>query len=105
TDAAVMDERVLATAAKVRYRIDPANPYPNEFTGHIRAALADGSVVEEHQPHFRGGAREPLTRADIEDKFVLNCRQGGWEETRARAALVLARGLYDGDIDLRELRG
>ena len=34
----------------------PNNPYPNNFTGHIRAVLNDGSVVEERQPHFRGGA-------------------------------------------------
>ena len=50
--------------------IDPDNPYPSDFTGHIRAELADGRVVEERQPHMRGGAHEPLTRADIDDKFV-----------------------------------
>jgi 2-methylcitrate dehydratase PrpD len=104
-DDAVRDERVLGVAAKVRYRTDPANPYPNEFTGHIRATLADGSVVEERQPHFRGGAKEPLARADIEDKFALNCRHGGWSEQKTQAALTLARTLYDGAIDLKELRG
>ena len=104
TDAAVKDPRVLAVAAKVRYRIDPQNPYPNEFTGHIRATLADGSVIEERQPHFRGGAKEPLTRADIEEKFALNCRHGGWDEAKTKAALKLAKSLYDGRIDLRELR-
>ena len=55
TDAAVNDPRVVALAAKVRYRIDPQNPYPKNFTGHIRAVLNDGSVVEERQPHMRGG--------------------------------------------------
>ena len=104
TDAAVSDPRVLAAAAKIRYHIDPQNPYPNEFTGHIRATLADGSVVEERQPHFRGGAKEPLTRADIEDKFALNCRHGGWDDTKTAAALKLAKSLYDGPIDLKELR-
>lgn len=105
TDVAVQDARVLALGAKVRYRIDPANPYPDEFTGHIRATLADGSVVEERQPHFRGGAKEPLTRADIEDKFALNCRHGGWDDARTTSALQLARSLYDGHIDLKGLRG
>jgi 2-methylcitrate dehydratase PrpD len=104
TDAAVQDTRVLALAAKVRYRIDPDNPYPDEFTGHIRATLNDGSVVEERQPHFRGGAKEPLTRADIEDKFVLNCRHGGWDDGATKAALKLAQSLYDGRIDLKGLR-
>jgi 2-methylcitrate dehydratase PrpD len=105
TDGAVKDLRVLALAGKVRYRIDPANRYPNEFTGHVRATLADGSVVEERQPHFRGGAKEPLTRADIFAKFVLNCRHGGWDEAKAAAALVCARALYDGRIELADFRG
>jgi len=105
TDEAVKDPRVVALAQKVRYRIDPANPYPGAFTGHIRATLADGRVIEENQPHFRGGAQEPLTRADIEDKFALNCRHGGWGEGQARAALNCAQSLYNGAIDLRDLRG
>jgi len=105
TDEAVKDERVLALAAKVRYRIDPNNPYPDEFTGDVRATLADGSVAEERQPHFRGGAKEPLTRADIFDKFVLNCRHGGWSYDKTSAALKLATSLYDDRIDLKELRG
>ena len=32
-----------ALAAKVSYVVDPANPYPREFTGHIRAKLSDGT--------------------------------------------------------------
>ena len=104
TDDAVNEPRVIALAGKVRYRIDPQNPYPNNFTGHIRAVLADGSVVEERQPHLRGGAQEPLTSADIEDKFLLNARHGGWSEPRARKALALLRKLYDGKVDLSSLR-
>ncbi|MGB9000869.1 MAG: MmgE/PrpD family protein, partial [Pseudolabrys sp.] len=57
---------VVALSSKVRYVIDPDNPYPNNFTGHIRAVLNDGTVVEERQAHFRGGVHEPLSRADIE---------------------------------------
>src|SRR5579872_3487484 len=47
TDTAIHDPRVLALAAKVRYVIDPQNPYPNNFTGHIRAVLTDGREIEE----------------------------------------------------------
>lgn len=104
TDEAVKDERVLAVAAKVSYRIDPANPYPKEFTGHIRATLTDGSVVEERQSHFRGGAKEPLTRADIEDKFRLNCRHGGWSEEKCAKALQISQNLYGKRFELKELR-
>jgi 2-methylcitrate dehydratase PrpD len=105
TDQAVRDAAVLALAAKVRYRIDPQNPYPKNFTGHIRATLRDGSVVEERQPHMRGGAHEPLTRADIEEKFLLNARHGGWSDARAQAALKLIAGLFDGPVGLKGLRG
>jgi 2-methylcitrate dehydratase PrpD len=105
TATAVRDPDVLALAAKVRYVIDPDNPYPNGFTGHIRAVLNDGSVIEERQPHFRGGAKEPLTRADIEEKFALNTRFGGWDDRRGAAALKLLAKLYGGKIDLAALRG
>ena len=105
TDAAVKDPTVLAVAAKVRYVIDPDNPYPNNFTGHIRAVMRDGSVIEERQPHMRGGAHEPLTRQDIEDKFVLNARHGGWPEARIAPARARAKALYDGPLDLKALRG
>ncbi|HEY5380038.1 MAG TPA: MmgE/PrpD family protein [Pseudolabrys sp.] len=105
TQEAVQDKDVLALAAKVRYVIDPDNPYPNNFTGHIRAVLNDGSVVEERQPHFRGGAHEPLTRADLVEKFTLNARHGGWEDARAGAALKMLATLYNGKLDLATLRG
>ena len=104
TDAAVKDPRVLAVAAKVRYIVDADNPYPNNFTGHIRAVMADGTVIEERQPHMRGGAHEPLTRQDIEDKFVLNARHGGLPEARIASALARAKTLYEGPLDLNVLR-
>ena len=105
TDAAVRDKDVLALSSKVRYVIDPDNPYPNNFTGHIRAVLNDGTVIEERQPHFRGGAHEPLSRADIEEKFMLNARHGGWDEKRAAVAIAKLAKLFDGKIDLAFLRG
>src|SRR5262249_7180987 len=105
TDAAVRDTQVISFAQKVRYVIDPGNPYPNNFTGHVRATLRDGGVMEERQPHCRGGAHEPLTRQDIEEKFILNARHGGWSAERAAKAIALLRKLYDGPIDLKSLRG
>jgi 2-methylcitrate dehydratase PrpD len=105
TDAAVQDAAVREVAAKVRYVVDPHNPYPNNFTGHIRAVMRDGTEIEERQPHIRGGVHEPLSRADIEEKFALCCRHGGWDKARIEAALRLAQGLYSGRIDLGILRG
>jgi len=105
TDAAVHDREVLALASKVNYVIDPDNPYPDDFTGHIRAVMTDGQVFEERQPHFRGGAKEPLTRADIEEKFTLNVRHGGWDAKQSATALKLLGKLYKGEIDIAPLRG
>ena len=85
---------MLALAAKVKFVIDPDNPYPNNYTGHIRATLKDGSVIEERQPYLRGGAQEPLTRQDVTDKFALNVEHGGWSKAQSDAALKLLAGLY-----------
>jgi 2-methylcitrate dehydratase PrpD len=105
TESAIRDERVLALAAKVKFTIDPDNPYPNNYTGHIRATLRDGSVVEDRQPYLRGGAQEPLTRQDVIDKFKLNTEHGGWSAAQSDAALQLLAGLYNDRIDLSSLRG
>ncbi len=105
TAEAVRDPDVLALAAKIRYEIDPNNPYPRAFTGHIRVTLNDGTVIEDRQPHFRGGAKEPLTRQDIEDKFTLNAKHGGWDDWRGASALSLLTKLYGGKVDLASLRG
>jgi 2-methylcitrate dehydratase PrpD len=104
TEEAIRDSGVLALAAKVKYVIDPKNPYPNNYTGHVRAAMKDGSVVEEHQPYLRGGAQEPLTRQDVTDKFALNAQHGGWTRAQSDATLKLLAMLYQEKIDLSALR-
>ena len=104
TETAIRDERVLALAAKVKIVIDPDNPYPNNYTGHIKATLKGGSVIEERQPYLRGGAQEPLTRQDVADKFALNVEHGGWSKAQGEAAMKLLAGLYQGKIDLSALR-
>ena len=105
TDSAIHEPQVLALAAKVKFAIDPKNPYPANYTGHIRATMKDGSVIEERQPHLRGGAKEPLTRRDVTDKFALNAAHGGWTSAQSDAALKLMAGFYNGRIDLASLRG
>ena len=101
----VRDPGIRALAAKVRYVVDPANPYPAAFTGHIRATLSDGRVVEERQPHLRGGAQQKLSRDEIEAKFFANAAYGGWTRPQAERARDLARRLFDGPIELGVLRG
>ena len=105
TDEKARDPALRALAAKVGYRIDPANPYPDEYTGHVRITMKDGRILEERQPHLRGGQHEPLSRADIEGKFRANCDFGGWEAARADAWLAAARNAFEKPIDLAPFRG
>src|ERR1700709_909717 len=104
TETEIRHPSVLALAAKVKFVIDPDNPYPNNYTGHIHATLNDGSVVEERQPYLRRGAGGALTRQDVTDKFALNAQHGGWSRAQSDAALKLMAGLYDEKFDLSTLR-
>jgi hypothetical protein len=65
----------------------------------------DGSVIDERQPHLRGGAQEPLSRQDVTDKFALNAQHGGWTTAQSDATLKLLSTLCQGRIDLSSLRG
>ncbi|HEX7968556.1 MAG TPA: MmgE/PrpD family protein [Stellaceae bacterium] len=105
SDETLKNPRIRALAAKVRYVVDSGNPYPARYTGHVRATLADGSVVEERQANLRGGAQQPLSRTEIEAKFLANADHGGWPRPRAEEARNLARRLFDGPVDLGVLRG
>jgi 2-methylcitrate dehydratase PrpD len=74
TDAAIADSTVLKLAAKVRYQLDPTIDYPRHFSGHVKVTLANGQVLEENQPHPRGGLEDPLPPEEITEKFRANAR-------------------------------
>jgi 2-methylcitrate dehydratase PrpD len=96
TEDAVRDPRALALAAKVGYRVDPDNEYPANYTGHIRAELADGSVVESFAPCMRGGARAPLSRGALLIKARANLAFGGRDPAAADALAEWADDLMAG---------
>jgi 2-methylcitrate dehydratase PrpD len=104
TPATVRDERILALASKVRYVVDPANPYPRAYTGHVRFTLADGRVVEERQPFIRGGVHAPLSREELESKFRGNTAYGQWSDSASARLLAATRSLYDGPVELSAFR-
>ncbi|MBI3371219.1 MAG: MmgE/PrpD family protein [Betaproteobacteria bacterium] len=101
---AVAHSRVLDLAAKVRYVVDPDNPYPKAYTGHVRMTLKDGRVFEQRQPHIRGGMHEPLSGEELERKFHGNARHGGWSRAHAEQCIAWARRLFDSGFDLSPLR-
>ncbi len=84
TDARIQDPAVLALAAKISYVIDPDNPYPNNFTGHLLATLHDGAVHEVRQDHMRGGAHDPMPPEELQAKFLDNVGYGGWTQAQGR---------------------
>ena len=90
TDELVHDPLLRRIAARVHYSVDPANPYPRRFTGHLRVTLDDGTVHEHRQDFFKGGAGHPLSDADLRHKFDANCAHGGLAPA---ATLALARRL------------
>ena len=106
TNERAADPALHAFADKISYVIDPDNPYPREFTGHIRATLKDGSVREIRRSHFRGGAHAPIPEDELVAKFRQNCRFGGWDEARTDAlAHAVARIAAGGAVDLSAGRG
>lgn len=74
SDAAIGDPALLALAKRVRYVLDPTIDYPRHFSGHVRVYLNDGTLLEENQPHPRGGWENPLPPAEVEAKFRANAK-------------------------------
>ena len=69
---AIADERVLALARKVRYEVASFPTFPEAFPGAARVVWNDGSAVEGELAHQRGGPENPLTDAEVCDKFRRN---------------------------------
>lgn len=106
TDERVKDEAVRRLAGKVSYVINPADPYPRQFTGHIRATLKDGTVREVRRANMRGGAHDPLSEDDIRAKFRDNTLFGGWTAARTgEVAAAVDRIVAGGKAELQAARG
>ena len=104
-ESVAQDPHVRALAAKIHYVIDPDNPYPRQFTGHLRVTLRNGEVREARQGHFRGGVDEPLSFDDLVKKFRANCTYGGLNASQTEEMLrQLTQLLRVPRIDLQTLR-
>ncbi len=105
TDERVKDEAVLHLAQKISYRIDPLNEYPKNYSGHLLVTMKDGEKHTFNQPHFRGGAKEPLTDSEIAKKFFQSCQYGGWSQEKAAALFHFIRNIAALDrFNLSEFR-
>jgi 2-methylcitrate dehydratase PrpD len=95
TEEKVKDREVLKLAARITYWVDPKNEYPKNYSGHLTATLKNGKVIQIDQPHLRGGSRDPLSRAELEHKFMQNAAFGGWPQDRAQALLAFGSQLCE----------
>ena len=80
TKETIRDDTLLNIARLVDYEIDPDDPYPDTFTGHVRLVYVDGRTEEVDQGFVRGGIDNPLSRREIDEKFRANVAYGGSNE-------------------------
>ena len=97
SDASIRSPEVLNLAAKIRYRINPGDDYPRNFSGHLIATLTDGSRREFRQPYLRGGEQAPLSTSELERKFMNNARYGGWSSALAEQLVRVSGMVKSGD--------
>jgi 2-methylcitrate dehydratase PrpD len=86
THEALADRRVLELAGKVRYETKEYASYPAAFPGGVRIRLRDGRTVEADLPYQLGAPENPMSEAQVLEKFRENAGLaggdfGGLEET------------------------
>ena len=91
TDEAARDQAVLAVAGKVGYEVDATIDYPRQFIGHVAIRLRDGRLLEERQDHPRGGPDFPMTREEVEAKFLGNAALAVPAEQSARVVALVEK--------------
>ena len=91
---------------KISYVIDPDNEYPKNYSGHVRAELIDGRIIEERQGQMRGGTKEPLSRDEILIKARANLTFAGRAAGAAETLDQFARRLFkSSDVFSAQLLG
>ncbi|MCW2975362.1 MAG: MmgE/PrpD family protein [Actinomycetia bacterium] len=69
---AIVDDRVLELAARVRYRVEDFDSAARAFPGGVRLSLADGSVLQARLEFQQGAPENPLDEAAVVSKFRAN---------------------------------
>ena len=93
-EKSINDKEILSLASKVNYEIDPNNEYPKNYTGTLICKTSD-SEFSEHQPCFRGGIREPLTKDDIDKKYNANLNYSKISEENKKNLNDFIETLFD----------
>ena len=93
-EKSINDKEILNLASKVNYEIDPNNEYPKNYTGTLICKTSDNEF-SEHQPCFRGGIREPLTKDDIDKKYNANLNYSKISEENKKNLNNFIETLFD----------
>ncbi len=107
TSDTIREPELLKIASKVRYEVDPNDPYPDNYVGAITVRLRDGTELKAAQSCLRGGRSDPLSDAELEAKFRANTEFGGWPDLLADQyhAFCAAAFTTDQPGDLTRFRG
>ena len=93
-EKSINDKEILSLASKVNYEIDPNNEYPKNYTGTLICKTSNNEFTE-HQPCFRGGVKEPLTKDDIDKKYNANLNYSKISEENKKNLNNFIETLFD----------
>lgn len=104
TDAQAADPALHALAARIDVVADEraTRLFPGAFAAVLRATTHDGRVLEHRVDSSRGGPGNPLSRADVLDKFRLNAERALSADDTARLVDAVA-GMAAGHRDFGDV--
>jgi 2-methylcitrate dehydratase PrpD len=73
-DDRIADPRILETARHVTYRVVDFATYPAAFPGGVTVTTKSGRRFEVEVPYQRGDEHNPMSEADVREKFRANAR-------------------------------
>lgn len=68
----ISDPELLDLAGRVDYELVDFDSYPQAFPGGVVVTTVSGDRLEAEVPYQRGGEQNPMTEADIFEKFAAN---------------------------------
>ena len=71
-DDALKDPDVLKLSSKIRREDDPNSGRPKYASGHVFIKTNDGKVYEERQHIHPGHVENPVSAADVQEKYRYN---------------------------------
>ena len=93
TEEAIKDETVKAVAKTVSASVDPAlGPGTRESPAILKVTLSDGQTFEQRVDYQTGSIQNPMTQAQIENKFR-DCAAQSVKTDMATKILAVLNGL------------